>query len=125
MANQPRKSEGDVVLIVEAGTDAGCQLARDLLAAGRRVAVTDRFPAQLTRIMHGYNPSQVLAIAADTSDTRQVMRLIDRVERRFGRIGCVIRAGGSAIGADNPPHRRSLRVAPADTRNAEQYNLAS
>jgi NADP-dependent 3-hydroxy acid dehydrogenase YdfG len=82
MSTQPRNSE--VVLVLDADTDIGCNTARRLLQMGCRVAVTARHAAPLIRIMHGYSASQIIAIAADTSDAAQLHHLIDRVERRFG-----------------------------------------
>lgn len=70
---------------MDAGTDAGYEAARSLLAAGHRVAATSRHVGQLSRIMHGYSASRVLAIAADSSDDSQVARLMGCVERRFGQ----------------------------------------
>jgi NADP-dependent 3-hydroxy acid dehydrogenase YdfG len=82
MSAEPCSSE--VVLVPDADTDTGRDTAHRLLQAGCRVAVTARHTAPLTRIMHGYSASQIVAIAADTSDAAQLDHLIDRVEHRFG-----------------------------------------
>lgn len=79
-------------LVMDAGSDAGYFAARALLAAGYCVAVSGRHVSQLSRVVHGYSASRVLAVAADSTDQAQVMKLISAVERRFGRaITSVIR----------------------------------
>ena len=111
-SNQPKsitrrrhsRHTSEVVLVTNAGTDAGFQITRELLTAGHRVVVTSRHTTDLTRIMHGYGPERVLAIAADTADREQVTRLIARAENHFGRVDSVIRADGSA-----PTQQRSVR----------------
>ncbi|MFV8319714.1 hypothetical protein [Mycobacterium sp. 23] len=79
-------------LVMDAGSDAGYFAARALLATGYSVAVSGRHVGQLTRVVHGYPASRVFAVAADSTDQDQVMKLISSVERRFGRaITSVIR----------------------------------
>ncbi|MHA7653352.1 SDR family NAD(P)-dependent oxidoreductase [Mycobacterium sp. ML4] len=83
-------------LVMDAGTDAGYFAARTLLAAGYSVAVSGRHVGQLSRVVHGYSASQVFAVAADSTDQAQVMKLISSVERRFGRaITSVIRGSST------------------------------
>jgi NAD(P)-dependent dehydrogenase (short-subunit alcohol dehydrogenase family) len=84
MAHKTSDISDPVVLVLDAGTDTGCRIARKLLSDGRRVAISDRHPAELTRIMHGYPSSQVLAIAADTEDPAQLGRLFAHVCDYFG-----------------------------------------
>ena len=100
MSTQPCSSE--VVLVLDADTDTGRNTAHRLLQAGCRVAVTARHTAPLTRIMHGYSASQIIAIAADTSDPAQLDQLIDHVERRFGH------AVDRIVGTDGEAHRLAL-----------------
>jgi NAD(P)-dependent dehydrogenase (short-subunit alcohol dehydrogenase family) len=57
-----------------------------LLRAGCRVAATAHCPTDLVRILHGYGPERVLAVAADIDDDTQRERVIARVERQFGHI---------------------------------------
>jgi NAD(P)-dependent dehydrogenase (short-subunit alcohol dehydrogenase family) len=75
-----------VVLVIGADTDEGYRLARELLRAGCRVAATAHCPTDLVRILHGYGPERVLAVAADMDDEAQRQRVIARVERQFGHI---------------------------------------
>jgi hypothetical protein len=74
---------GDVALVVNEGTDAGYELARELLRMGYRVAVTGRHATELARIMHGYSASRVLALVADISDPAQFQRVIRRIRNQF------------------------------------------
>jgi NAD(P)-dependent dehydrogenase (short-subunit alcohol dehydrogenase family) len=82
-------SEGATFLVVHACTDRGYRIARDLLRAGCRVAVTGRCATDLARVLHGYRAQQVLAIAAAES---QLNRVISRVETRLGAINAIIDA---------------------------------
>lgn len=100
MSAQPRNSE--VVLVLDADTERGRSTAHQLLQAGCRVAVSARHAAPLTRIMHGYSASQVIAIAADASDAAQLEHLISRVERRFGH------AVDRIVTTDGVGHRLAL-----------------
>jgi spore germination protein YaaH len=81
---QSSATNDEVALVTNAGTDAGYQIAKALLRAGYRVAVTSRYATQLTRILHGYGPTRVIAIAADTADEAQLAELVARVESGFG-----------------------------------------
>jgi NAD(P)-dependent dehydrogenase (short-subunit alcohol dehydrogenase family) len=85
--------EGATFLVLHAGTDRGCRIARDLLRAGCRVAVTSRRPVDLARILHGYPAERVLAIAAEES---QLCQVISRVEGRWGEINAIIDAGSGS-----------------------------
>ena len=100
MSAQPHHRE--VVLVLDADTERGRTTAHQLLQAGCRVAVSARHAAPLTRIMHGYSASQIIAIAADSSDAAQLDRLISRVEHRFGH------AVDRIVSADNDGHRLAL-----------------
>ena len=92
-------TEGATFLVLHAGTDRGYRVARDLLRAGCRVAVTSRCANDLARILHGYPARQVLAIAAGESQLPQV---ISRAEARWGTINAVIDAEApSDHGSDN------------------------
>jgi NADP-dependent 3-hydroxy acid dehydrogenase YdfG len=95
MSTQPCSRE--VVLVLDADSDSGRTTAHRLLQAGCRVAVTARHTAPLTRIMHGYSASQLIAIAADTSDAAQFDHLIHRIERRFGQAVDRIVSSGSEV----------------------------
>jgi NADP-dependent 3-hydroxy acid dehydrogenase YdfG len=75
---------GNVVVVLEAGNESGARLARKLIHAGHRVAVSGRHARDLVRIVHGYPSSRVLAVAADVDDPIQLARLLVRVRDYFG-----------------------------------------
>ena len=73
-----------IVLVLDAGTEAGARLARKLLRDGHCVAISGRHAADLVPLMHGHPSSHVLAVAADTDDPAQLTRLLARVRDYFG-----------------------------------------
>lgn len=77
-------------LITHADSDEGCRLAQELLAHGERVAVTAHHATSLTRILHGHNGSDVIAIAADVDDPGQFAAVVQRAEARLGRVIAVV-----------------------------------
>jgi NAD(P)-dependent dehydrogenase (short-subunit alcohol dehydrogenase family) len=91
--------KSSVVLVADGETDAGCQLACDLLDQGRRVAVIARHAHDAVRVMHGRSADRVMVIAADTADPRQWDRVTARVRQRFGRLDAVVRASDAALRA--------------------------
>jgi NADP-dependent 3-hydroxy acid dehydrogenase YdfG len=81
-----------VALVMNAGADTGPRRVKALLRAGYRVAVTGPHVTQLTRAIQGHSATQVLAIAADPTDRSQITKLVNKVEREFGRrIDLVVR----------------------------------
>ena len=82
--HEASSAAGEVVLVLNAGTDAGTRLARRLLCDGYRVAVSGLHATDLAPIMHGYPSSRVLAVAADRDDPVQLSRSIARVRDYFG-----------------------------------------
>jgi NAD(P)-dependent dehydrogenase (short-subunit alcohol dehydrogenase family) len=97
MSRETTDTATTVVLVLDGDTDAGYQLARRLLADGRRVAVVARHPGDVVRVMHGYPADQVMVIAGDTTDQRQWSRITERVLDRFGRIDTVVRAQDATL----------------------------
>jgi NAD(P)-dependent dehydrogenase (short-subunit alcohol dehydrogenase family) len=94
MERETASATATVVIVLDGDTDAGHQLARRLLAEGRRVVAVTRHPADAVRIMHGQSADRVMAVAADTEDPRQWHRVTELVRSRFGRIDTVVRADG-------------------------------
>ncbi|MET0475367.1 MAG: SDR family NAD(P)-dependent oxidoreductase [Mycobacterium sp.] len=90
---------GNVVVVLDSDTDAGCELARRLLDEGRRVVAVTRHPAGAVRVMHGHPADRVMVIAADTADPAQWSQLTERAMDEFGRIDTVVRAEDAALRA--------------------------
>jgi NAD(P)-dependent dehydrogenase (short-subunit alcohol dehydrogenase family) len=84
MVHETSSTAGKVVLVLNAGTEAGGRLARKLLRDGYRVAISSRHAGDLVRNMHGYPSSRLLAVAADPEDPAQLTRLFARVRGYFG-----------------------------------------
>lgn len=95
MADSASKPEVRVVLVINAGSEAGTRVARELLGQGYRVAVTDRNMINLVRILHGNAAGRVFAVAADLDDPWQAEQLLERVAERFGRIDSFVSADES------------------------------
>jgi NAD(P)-dependent dehydrogenase (short-subunit alcohol dehydrogenase family) len=99
MTRETSSATAAVTVVLDSDTDAGYQLARRLLAEGRRVAAVVRHPGDAVRVMHGHPADRVMVIAADVNDQRQWSRVTERVMERFGRIDTVVRAEGTALRA--------------------------
>jgi NAD(P)-dependent dehydrogenase (short-subunit alcohol dehydrogenase family) len=95
MKRETASATATVVIVLDCGTHAGDQLARRLLAEGRRVVAVTRHPGDAVRIMHGQSADRVMVVAADTQDPRQWHRVTELVRSRFGRIDAVVRADGA------------------------------
>lgn len=83
MATFAGNADGRVVLVTNAGSEAGSRVAHELLEQGYRVAVTDRNMINLVRLLHGYGAGRVFAVAADLTDPWQAEQLLVRVAERF------------------------------------------
>ena len=84
MIHETSPTAGEVVVVLNAGSEAGRRLAGKLLRDGYRVAISSRHATDLARIMHGYPASRVLAVAADPDDPNQLSRLLARARDYFG-----------------------------------------
>jgi NAD(P)-dependent dehydrogenase (short-subunit alcohol dehydrogenase family) len=125
MKKESSVPDGGIVLVMNAGEDAGHQIARDLLRDGYRVAVTSRHATQLIRIIHGHSTKRVMAVAADTSDRRQVEELVRRVESRFGcpidAVVCATGMNGGETGGRND----ILTIVPKRASRKDALDIAS
>jgi NADP-dependent 3-hydroxy acid dehydrogenase YdfG len=108
------------VVILNAGRDAGCDLAARVLTSGRAVMLVDRDAARMVRAMHGYRSDQVAAVAADVADPRQLEAVLQRARARFGRVDSVIDVSSmsSVIDMDAAAHGGSHGVPTAFLRKA-------
>ncbi|VTU40483.1 Levodione reductase [Variovorax sp. PBS-H4] len=81
-----RVFEDKVAVVTGGASGVGLALARQLLAAGARVAVVDRDASSLARALDGLDAGRVLALQADVALESDVQRYADAVVARWGRI---------------------------------------
>ncbi|MUM17553.1 SDR family NAD(P)-dependent oxidoreductase [Mycobacterium sp. CBMA271] len=91
----------DVVVVLNADDPNGRQIVQILVRNGHRVAISGRYATDLTRMLHGYNTDQVMAIAADVTDPHQLRELCRRAADRFGTVTTILDANGRQM-----PHLR-------------------
>ncbi|MDC0717738.1 SDR family oxidoreductase [Nannocystis bainbridge] len=88
------------VAIVTGGSEGiGRATARALALAGARVVICARRPEVLTAAMHELSAetgSEVLAMPVDVREPADVMRLVDGVVARLGRIDVLVNNAGTA-----------------------------
>ena len=80
-----------MALVTGGGRGIGANVARELAAAGMRVAVSARTGAQLEAVAEELGG---LAVAADVSDAASVERLVGEVERELGPIDLLVANAG-------------------------------
>jgi 3-oxoacyl-[acyl-carrier protein] reductase len=90
--------KGKTAIVTGAGRGIGRAIARRLSASGADVAVAARTEAQLdeTRRLIERAGGNVLALASDMSNERDVERLIEEVIERFGRVDILVNNAGAA-----------------------------
>lgn len=99
-------------LIVGAGTGISASFARKLNAAGYRVALVSRTPANLAQLAA---ETGAQAWAADSTDVRQVEQVFAEVEERLGPIevalyNAALRVRGPITDIDPVEVRRAIEV---------------
>jgi 3-hydroxybutyrate dehydrogenase len=93
-------------LVTGGGTGIGLATARALAAEGARVAIASRDASRLTAVAGELDPSgdRVMAIQMDVTDRTAVVRGVETVARRWGRIDILVNnAGLSGITAVSDP----------------------
>jgi NAD(P)-dependent dehydrogenase (short-subunit alcohol dehydrogenase family) len=83
--------EGQVALVTGGGRGIGANIARELAAAGMRVAVSARTREQVEATATEIGG---LAVVADVSDRESVQGLVDEVERELGPIDLLVANAG-------------------------------
>lgn len=78
--------EGQVAVVTGGASGVGLALARQLLAAGAKVAIVDRDALSLDRALEGLDGSRVLALQADVALEANVQRYVDATVQKWGRI---------------------------------------
>jgi len=85
--------EGRVAVVTGASSGIGAATARQLAAAGAKVAAVARRVDRLQQL------GDVLPVAADVSDAAAVQRVADTVHERLGRVDLVVANAGVMLGA--------------------------
>ncbi|MFJ8332306.1 SDR family oxidoreductase [Streptomyces sp. NPDC094437] len=97
-------SDSPVALVTGGGSGIGAAVARQLLGAGYRVAVTGRSEERLRGFAAELGePEGLLAIAGDTAEYAQVCGAVEATVAAFGRLDTVVANAGFAS-----PGARSL-----------------
>ncbi|NIH79077.1 SDR family oxidoreductase [Amycolatopsis viridis] len=91
---------GGVAVVTGAGSGIGREVARELLRAGYRVALSGRRPGPLEETAAG--APDALVHAADVADPAQVQALFEAVADRWGRVDVLFNNAGTFGPAGDP-----------------------
>ncbi len=111
----PSELEGQVALVTGGGRGIGANVARELAAAGMRVAVSARSADQVEEVARDLGG---FAIAADVSKREDVEAMVARVEQELGPIDLLVANAGIAIW-ENP----AWEVDPSDWWRVHEVNV--
>ncbi|MGW0601045.1 SDR family oxidoreductase [Streptomyces sp. NPDC002776] len=90
-------TDSPVALITGGGSGIGAAVARRLLDAGHRVAVTGRGEARLRGFAEELgDPEGLLTIVGDAADHEHIQGAVDTTLKRFGRLDTVVANAGIA-----------------------------
>ncbi|MFF4561158.1 SDR family oxidoreductase [Streptomyces sp. NPDC001435] len=90
-------TDSPVALITGGGSGIGAAVARQLLDAGHRVAVTGRGEPRLRAFREGLgNPDGLLTIVGNTAEYDDVQAAVAATLKEFGRLDTVVANAGSA-----------------------------
>ena len=110
-----RELEGQVALVTGGGRGVGAFIARELAAAGARVAVSARTEEQVDEIAREIGG---LAVVADVTERAAVETMIDRVESELGPIDLLVANAGR-----NVREPSAWEVEPEDWWNVFEVNV--
>jgi 3-hydroxybutyrate dehydrogenase len=88
-----------VAVVTGAASGIGKEIARQLLAAGAKVAITDRNSARACAVAEEFDPSgeRTLGVAMDVTNQAQVELAFLTIEQRFGGIDILVSNAGIQI----------------------------
>ncbi|MFD5001902.1 SDR family oxidoreductase [Streptomyces mutabilis] len=90
-------TDSSVALITGGGSGIGAAVARRLLEAGQRVAVTGRGEARLRAFREELgDPDGLLTLVGDAADHTQVRSAVEATLKEFGRLDTVVANAGFA-----------------------------
>jgi 3-oxoacyl-[acyl-carrier protein] reductase len=107
--------DGQVALVTGGGRGVGEGIARELAAAGARVAVSARTRYQAEAVAREIGG---LAIVADVTDRVAVESMVDQVEAELGPIDLLVANAGR-----NVREQKAWKVDPADWWNVFEVNV--
>jgi meso-butanediol dehydrogenase/(S,S)-butanediol dehydrogenase/diacetyl reductase len=81
---------GAVVVVTGGGTGIGSAVADAFLQAGATVVISSRRKDVLDAAVERSGSDRLVAIRADVSDKREILRLISEIVDRYGRIDVVV-----------------------------------
>jgi NAD(P)-dependent dehydrogenase (short-subunit alcohol dehydrogenase family) len=110
-----RELEGQVALVTGGGRGIGASVARELAAAGARVAVSARTLEQVEEVAR---ETGGLAVVADVADRASVEAMVERVESELGPIDLLVANAGR-----NVREQRAWEVDPRDWWNVFEVNV--
>ena len=110
-----RELDGQVALVTGGGRGIGAGVARELAAAGARVAVSARTRDQVEAVAREIGG---LAVVADVADHATVEAMVEQVEAELGPIDLLVANAGR-----NVREQRAWEVDPGDWWNVFEVNV--
>jgi 3-oxoacyl-[acyl-carrier protein] reductase len=110
-----RELEGQIALVTGGGRGVGAHIARELAAAGARVAVSGRTAEQVNEIAREIDG---LPLVADVTDRAAVEAMIERIQTELGPIDLLVANAGRNL---REPH--AWEVDPDEWWNVFEVNV--
>jgi 3-oxoacyl-[acyl-carrier protein] reductase len=113
---QQAELSGQVALVTGGGRGIGADIARELAAAGMRVAVSARTSQQVEGVAKEIDG---LAVVADVSREDDVIRMVEDVERELGPVDLLVANAGIGVWEDTP----SWELEPEEWWSVHEVNV--
>jgi 3-oxoacyl-[acyl-carrier protein] reductase len=110
-----RELVGQVALVTGGGRGVGAGIARELAAAGAKVAISARTPEQVEEVAREIGG---LAVVADMTDRSAVESMVAQVESELGPIDLLVANAGR-----NLREQRAWEVEPSEWWNVFEVNV--